>query len=86
MKYIRNENGRYQHNYTLLSFYGPLFYKHSLAKELWKVVKIKDDYPQKRKEYRRMGNKIYLHGRNVQQVVQCLQTRGSFYITFNFVA
>ena len=73
-RYILNENDQYTHGFPLKDF-GPLFYNHDLAKELWKVVEIKEDFPNKSKAYRLMGYKIYLHGRNVSrgEEFQCMQ-------------
>ena len=83
MRYILNENKEYTHKYPL-SDCGPVFYNHMLGKELWEVVKIKESFPNKKKEYRYMGYKIYLHGRKIgRNEFECMQFY--FYLVQHFL-
>ena len=87
LDFIHNKNGRFTHRTQMIKKYGPKYYNHSLAKELYNAGSLMDNVTQ-RTQQRRVGWKIKAYGESIsgkrdeEEILRCMQT---YYYILNHV-
>ena len=78
LDFINNEDGRYTHRSPYIKNYGPKYYNHSLAKELYEAGSLMDGVAERTK-FRRVGWKIKAYGESITgtndqgEILECMR-------------
>ena len=78
LDFIHNEEGRYTHRSPYIKNFGPKYYNHSLAKELYEAGSLMDGVAERTK-FRRVGWKIKAYGESIsgkrdqEEILGCMR-------------